>query len=128
MKIKILITLVILALNITLIFGRSNTKFTNDRPVENREVCLLPATPRVADYNENVPEPIADYRDLAPVTPLEASFNEEVHFQPCFNDILMILSPSTPAKADFEEDTNYYGITISLNPAAPKEADFEDIL
>lgn len=128
MKTKILITLVILVSTISLISGNTNINITNGRPVNNnKEVCLLPATPRGVDLNENVPEPPAEYRDLSPVTPMEAPFDEEVYSTSSMNALNMELCPSVPAEADFEEDTIYSEMTISLNPAAPKEADFEDM-
>jgi hypothetical protein len=127
MKIKILISLVILALNISLLFGNTETFTFNDRPVEHKGVWLTPNPPMEADFNENVPELAVDYRGLAPATPLDATFEEEMLPETiCLNGCMKTLSPSTPVEADFEEDATYSVINISLTPAAPNEADFED--
>lgn len=99
---------------------------TIGRPVDNREVGLLPITPAIADFNDNVPESPVNYGDLAPLTPMEASFDEDIIPETDRNELLMTLSPSTPIEADFEEDALNNGIMISLIPVAPKEADFED--
>ena len=129
MKTRILITLTILAFNATLIFGNTNSYLTNHRPVENKGVCLAPTPPIGADFTENVPEAPVDYHEIAPVAPMEATFDEEaIPETTSIVDIMKKLSPSTPVEADFEEDADHNGIFISLIPAAPKEADFEDLL
>ena len=67
-----------------------------------------------------------DIQNLAPVTPVEADFNDDVT-NLTFD--IIALAPTTPCEADFNDDvTNLTFDTIALAPTTPNEADFSDSL
>ena len=60
---------------------------------------------------------------LAPVTPVEADFEESFGTVDIHYFDLSVLAPVTPEEADFNE--NIEAGNISLSPVTPDEADFE---
>jgi hypothetical protein len=117
----------ILSLQVSFLYAGNN----ETRPVVNDETvlcptCMLaPITPIEATFEE-ITLPSAfnfDFTTLLPVTPVEADFSDIV---PEKNLNLTILAPVTPAKADFNEniDTPAFNLSV-LAPVTPSDADFE---
>ena len=86
---------------------------------------LAPVTPVEATFEE-ANETNAfnfDFLTLAPETPAEADFSDVV---PEKNPDLTILAPVTPAEADFNENTEDQAVNLKdLAPVTPSGADFE---
>ena len=104
MNTKIISLLTILAFNVSISFANDNVTFTEIRPVERIIIQLAPSSPVEADFNDLVPEANASTTIMMPVTPKEATFDDET-YQESINEeqLLNALSPSTPKEADFED-------------------------
>jgi hypothetical protein len=104
MKTKIISLLTILALNFSISFANTNVTFTEIKPVERTLIKLAPVSPVEADFNDLVPVANASSTILLPVTPKEATFDDESYTDPIKEEsLLKSLSPSTPDEAGFEE-------------------------
>ncbi|MCX6268866.1 MAG: hypothetical protein NTW16_16190 [Bacteroidetes bacterium] len=93
-------------------------------PVTNESVtltlaALAPVTPLEATFEE-IPE-MNEVSFLAPVSPAEATFED----MPCEPDLIVDFAPTTPSVADFEEAIDEIINATSLAPVTPAEADFE---
>jgi len=104
MDTRIISLLTILAFNFNISFAITNVTFTELRPVEPSMITLTPVSPVEADFSDLVPEADASNTILLPVTPKEATFDDETVM----------------------ESINEEPLPISLAPSAPKEAGFED--
>jgi hypothetical protein len=105
MKTKIISLLTILAFSFSISFASTSVKFSEIRPVERTIIKnLAPVSPVEADFNELVPEVNAYNAILLPVTPKEATFDDET-YQESNNEELLLntLAPTTPKEADFED-------------------------
>jgi hypothetical protein len=104
MDTRIISILTILAFNLSTSFANTNVTFTEIRPVERTILHLAPASPFEADFSDLVPEASASSTIIMPVTPKEATFDEEIYQESINEDpLLNTLSPSTPKEAGFEE-------------------------
>jgi len=105
MDTRIITTIAILAFNFSTSFANSNVTFTEIRPVERIIQQLAPSSPGEADFSDPVPEAAASSTIIMPVTPREATFDDEI-YQECIVEEALpdTLSPSTPKEADFEEE------------------------
>ena len=106
MDTRIISLLTILAFNFSTSFANTNVTFTEIRPVERIIIQLAPASPNEADFNDLVPETSSSNTIMMPVTPKEATFDDET-YQESINEepLHKSLSPSTPKEAGFEENT-----------------------
>lgn len=87
---------------------------------------LAPVTPKEADFNENVPEITRNNYDyLKPLSPKEATFDETDNndMKTTWDNLLEKLSPVTPKEADFNE-IDESDLMKNLQPGTPREADF----
>ncbi len=134
MKTKIIITLAILAMNLNFAIANRSLMAFLDNPVEfklNTEVVnLAPVTPQEATFEDDmaVYEPANIMSDLHFLTPKEADFIDIVP-EPFTN--ISIFAPSTPKEATFDDELNCGTVICndllkSLAPTAPKEADFNN--
>jgi len=91
-------------------------------------INLAPTTPAVAGFNDSEPVRERNYDVLRPMTPKEASFDEQVTIEitNSIENLLRSLSPVTPVNADFNETSNKDSIEI-LKPITPRNAGFDDI-
>ncbi len=60
---------------------------------------------------------------LAPVTPLEATFEDDATVAD-----FSTLAPATPAEATFSDEADNTGTDDAIAPVAPLTADFEEIM
>jgi hypothetical protein len=104
MDTRILSIIAILAFNFSTSFANTNVSFTEIKPVDRTITYLAPSAPFEAEFNEGVPEVYSISNILMPVTPKEATFDEE-----------------TGKESIIEESSNN-----TLSPSAPKEAGFEE--
>jgi hypothetical protein len=104
METRIISLLTILALNFSISFANTTAIFTEVRPVERTIINLAPVSPVEADFNDVVPEANASNSIIMPVAPKEATFDDDP-YQVTVNDeqLLNSLSPSTPEEAGFED-------------------------
>ena len=88
---------------------------------------LAPVTPKEATFSDNIPE-ARTYINLAPVTPKEATFNDDDYSEnEITNEFLRLVAPVTPDVADFEDaDENSVKDTAEVIFSIPREADFSD--
>jgi hypothetical protein len=106
MDTRIISILTILALNFSISFANPNVTFTEIRPVERTVIHLAPASPSEADFSDVVPEANASSTLIMPVTPKEATFDDETNQESISEEpLLKPLSPSTPKEAGFEENS-----------------------
>ena len=106
METKIISLLTILALNFSISFANSNVTFTEIRPVERTIPNLAPVSPVEAEFYDLAPEANSSATIITPVTPKEATFEEESKQDPNDDELLpKTLSPSTPKEAGFEENS-----------------------
>lgn len=127
------IILVVLGINLNLAFGAT---IDSDSSSLNRESALTgdprelsPVTPLEATFEETTPMlSLYDFvSKIAPETPDFADFTDAIP-EPVINPA--DLAPTLPAEADFE-DFSYSIETLSsldLIPAVPAAADFEDVI
>jgi hypothetical protein len=104
METRLFIILSILAFNFGISFANTETAYSESRPVERTAVYLAPVTPFEAEFSDLLPEADASVALLTPVTPKEATFEEEgsselTVAEPGFD----ILAPVAPIEAGFEE-------------------------
>ena len=106
MDTRIISLLTILAFNFSTSFANTNVTFTEIRPVERIITHLAPVSPVEADFSDMVPEANSSSTIMMPVTPKEATFDDET-YQESINEepLLNSLSPSTPKEAGFEENS-----------------------
>jgi len=104
MDTRIISILTILAFNFSTSFANPNVTFTEIRPVERTITHLAPVSPVEAEFNDLVPEVNASSTIIMPVTPKEATFDDETR-QESINEkpLPETLSPSTPKEAVFED-------------------------
>ncbi|MEI6172464.1 MAG: hypothetical protein WCR01_01835 [Bacteroidota bacterium] len=122
MKAKSIILAAVLALQINVLLADNNN---SSAPVTNETYSvnamnLAPATPLEATFEE--PVMLNDFADLAPVLPMEASFEDMAMETVSTLD----LAPLTPVLAEFEDAVD--AITTdngTLSPVTPIEATFE---
>jgi hypothetical protein len=103
METRIITIISILALNAGITFANSDISFSESRTTERSLISLAPVSPAEAEFSDLVPEADAPVALLMPVTPKEATFEEDSFCTDQDNALLSILSPTTPAEADFEE-------------------------
>jgi hypothetical protein len=105
METRIISLLTILALNFSISFAKTNVTFTEVRPAESSIINLAPVSPAEAEFSDLEPEACASAWVLVPVTPKEATFDEEYYPESTDEEsLLRSLSPSTPKEAGFEEN------------------------
>jgi hypothetical protein len=105
MDTRIISILTILAFNFSTSFANTNVTFTELRPVERSIIILASASPVGEELGDLVPEPNASSAIMMPVTPKEATFDDETYTESINEEPLpCTLSPSTPKEAVFEED------------------------
>ncbi len=77
---------------------------------------------------DSAPSTAAFTTDLAPVVPVEATFEEDPPAAPgILNWLLNVLAPETPRVAEFNDDTTLDTVDLeALQPTVPPEADFSD--
>jgi hypothetical protein len=127
MKATSIIIAAVLSLQFSLLFaGNDETRsIANNEAVSNSLTTLAPVTPVEASFEDAELTNTFNYSIsvLAPVTPVEADFSDVV---PEKNIDLTILAPVTPAQADFSDNTENLAADFSaLAPLTPAEADFE---
>jgi hypothetical protein len=94
------------------------------------EAELAPVTPKEAFFNDSEPRPLYEISRLAPITSMEATF-EEIQSDfiiPSISPfVLQKIAPVTPGEADFEETPieSISGIDL-LAPVSPMAAAFEE--
>ena len=104
MDTRIISLLTILTLNFSISFAKTNVTFTELRSVERSMINLAPVSPVEADFSDLVPEADASNTILLPVTPKEATFDDEAIMESINEDPLPItLAPSAPKEAGFED-------------------------
>ena len=127
MKAITIILAAVLSLQVNFLFAHNDetTLTTNNNAVSLNINNLAPVTPVEATFEDATETSvfIYDFSVLAPVTPVEADFSDVV---PEKNIELSILAPITPSEADFNESIEDKSIDFSiLAPVTPAEADFE---
>ena len=127
MKAITIIIAAVLSLQVSVLFAGNNEtrSIPNDENVSFNINTLAPVTPVEATFEEATETNTFTYgfSALAPVTPVEADFSDVV---PEKNVDLTILAPVTPSEADFTENTDEPAVDLSaLAPVTPAEADFE---
>jgi len=104
MDTRIISLLIILTLNFSISFAKTNVTFTELRSVERSMINLAPVSPIEADFSDLVPEADASNTILLPVTPKEATFDDETGTESIIEEPLpIILAPSAPKEAGFED-------------------------
>jgi hypothetical protein len=105
MKTKIILLITILALSFSISFANTGIKLSESKPVEYSVQYLSLSSPVAADFSDPVPLAETSSTIIIPVTPREATFDDETS-QESFNEepLPSTLSPSTPAEADFEDN------------------------
>jgi hypothetical protein len=99
MKTTVTILSAIFILQINFLFGNNDgspSSSTNREPSSTTIISLAPLTPKEASFEEEVP--ITNLNILAPVTPKEATFEDEA---PTIE--LIQVAPVTPKEATFED-------------------------
>jgi hypothetical protein len=119
-KMKTIITILatVLALQVNVIFAGNDEVST---PAANSvsSISLAPTTPVEATFEDEVV--MNEIAGLAPVMPSEATFEDAVPVAEISG-----LIPVTPVVADFEDTAEVITIDITaLAPVTPLEADFE---
>ena len=127
MKATTIIIAAVLSLQISVLFaGNEETHLIpNNEAVSFNLNTLAPITPVEATFEESTETNAFtfDFSILAPATPEEADFSDVV---PEKNIDLTILAPVTPSEADFTDNTEEPAVDLSaLAPVTPSEADFE---
>jgi len=93
---------------------------------------LAPVLPIEADFNDNdlitlSSSSLVVSASLAPAIPTEADFNDSDAGN--LNSLLPYLAPSVPVEADFQDnDTMVNQDSSNLAPGSPSEATFDDIV
>jgi hypothetical protein len=121
MKTTIILLAAIFTLQVNLLFaGSDGTSLNSNNAAPSKNIIeLAPRTPLVATFEEITP---AAFNLLAPTTPAEATFGDE------FDYICMTnLAPVTPFEADFIDSPARDTIIGSLAPVNPSVATFEDL-
>ena len=127
MKSTTIIFTAVLSLQISVLFAGSNETISmlNEETVFCPTCLLAPVTPIEATFEEaELTNTFTfDFSALAPVTPEEADFSDVV---PEKNMDFSILAPVTPSEADFNEIIEGKSNDFStLAPVIPAIADFE---
>jgi hypothetical protein len=127
MKATTIIIAAVLSLQVSLLFaGNNETKSVVNNDIVPLNInTLAPVTPVEATFEEaTCPGSVTfNYTTLAPVTPEEADFSDVV---PEKKIDFTILAPVTPAEADFDDTIeNQTCGSVTLAPVTPAEADFE---
>ena len=118
MKTTITILATIFTLQAGILLAGNDDAGTRGETTSVSMASLAPVTPVEATFEDAVV--MFGFAGLAPVTPAEATF-EDVPA-----DIIPDLAPLTPAAADFEDAADAVTIDLqSLAPVTPAEADFE---
>ena len=88
---------------------------------------LAPVTPKEATFNDNIPEE-RTYFKLAPVTPKEATFEDADYASAeITSEFLREVAPVTPASADFDDSVpDAAQETVDVTFTIPLDADFPD--
>ncbi|MDP1621715.1 MAG: hypothetical protein Q8M08_05170 [Bacteroidales bacterium] len=129
MKKTNIIIAVVFALNVNVLFAGNNEN--NSAPNcydynNNTMNALAPVTPCEAIFEDVTVSDISlmDVKGLTPVVPVEALFGDEVETE--FNLSTKDISPILPNEATFEDIDLNFGINLNvLSPSTPAFADFE---
>ena len=122
MKTITFIIAALLSFEASFLFAGNDEKTTFNHPNYSMTVIksLAPTTPAEADFSEEMAVPVVTLNMLAPATPVVADFNDNVP------ETSISLSPVTPAEAGFNEGELSQPVnTIELKPTTPTNADFE---
>ena len=87
---------------------------------------LIPGPARSGNYTDRPAENSSgsETNIIAPVTPMEAGFDDDVPSTDAVsNSLLRLIAPVTPTEANFNDDNN---LKADLSPETPKEADFDE--
>ena len=121
MKATTTILAVIFTLSLNVLFASNDGAAVNTEP--NSLTALAPITPAEATFeevNDAITAGVAF--NLAPVSPIEADFSDEI---PETTINMITLAPVTPYEADFASDDETTNTSV-LAPVAPSAADFSD--
>ena len=90
---------------------------------------LAPVTPREAGFDEELPgmDINMSIGSLAPVTPQTASFDDIVTSEISIREILQLLAPKTPKEVDFNDPMESINNFRQFSPVTPHEASFEEL-
>jgi hypothetical protein len=126
MKAKSIIIAAVLSLQVSFLVADNNETASTAKNENSFATiyALAPVTPIEATFEETTFTGAFAYNvtNLAPVTPVEADFYDVV---PEKNIDLTILAPVTPAEADFNDTIDQALNLSALAPVTPAEADFE---
>jgi hypothetical protein len=121
MKTTFILLATIFTFQINLLFaGSDGTSLNSNHAAPSKNILeLAPRTPLVATFEEITP---AAFTLLAPTTPAEATFGDEFDYL-CMTN----LAPVTPVEADFIDSPAQDAIISSLAPVNPSVATFEEL-
>lgn len=124
MKTTFSIIVTVLGLQSGLLFANGSSAQAIYSEVLNNPYYEAVAAPSSADFNA------AELKELAPVLPVEADFNDNDLASPSSSSpvVSTILAPTTPSEADFHDSDadNLNSLLPYLTPSIPGEADFQD--
>jgi hypothetical protein len=88
---------------------------------------FAPNTPRVATFEDLVPEKSTTPLSLAPIIPKEATFDDEYKSVEISNELLKEVAPVTPTEADFNDAApNSSKEVMDVKFIVPFQTGFED--
>jgi hypothetical protein len=131
MKTIILTISVIFLLNIGHVFAGNDVESPVLRVAITESLLkdLAPVTPKEASFDEELTgmDNSMLTRSLAPVTPRTASFDDSVTTEISIKQILQLLAPKTPKEVDFNDPVEIINNFRQFSPVTPHEASFEEV-
>jgi hypothetical protein len=130
MKTSIFTISVILLLNFGTVFAGNDIESPalNASITESLLKTLAPVTPKEASFDEENPgfDKGLDPGSFAPTTPVTAGFDDGILTEMSLRDILHLLAPKTPKEVDFNDSAEGIINVKNFGPVTPREASFED--
>jgi len=90
---------------------------------------LAPVTPKEANFDEEFlsMNKNLSISSLVPTTPRTATFDDTIFPEMSMKELLQILAPKTPHDVDLNDPLESINNLLLVRPVTPKEALFEDI-
>lgn len=121
----------IFLLNITTVFAGNDLESPgiNESITESLLRNLAPVTPKEASFDEELTGMDNNFSigSFAPVTPGTATFDDTIPSEMSMQEIIKLLAPKSPKEVEFNDPVVSYDNLNQFKPVIPHEASFEDI-
>ena len=131
MKTAILTISVIFLLSVRTVYAGNDLESPGANASINESLLknLAPVTPKEANFDEEFlgMDKNLTIESLAPTSPKTATFDDTITREMSMKEILRLLAPKSPKDVDFNDPMGSINSLRQFRPLTPKEASFEEV-